>query len=375
MKAARKFGFELEYASNTNHMIAELHRDGLMLTSFAHDYHCTCPECAYTLSGYQPEEDHDCDDHCNDYGCWNEPRHSCDRRACPRRTIPERPARPLSDAPDLRAQRDSTADGEFITRPLDDWDDLQRIAEALTTAATNAGATANARCGLHVHVDTSSDIGETNRYGEQTMIELRLQRRRTVPAAYLAFERYFTEIVAPGASVRKRDMNSTLMEAVRSNISNNYSNPQGWMDMGRGAVDDHILSAINMDRHVDLNWSRRNSTWEFRAMNATNAPWRIELACRMAVAFVEATPQLRDSVESVVRGSKFWPVGCDSPWGEIIRPAFKELPSAHPTKKPVVPFPDFVDILCDVDADLRPLIERQSNFMRTRWAVQVEHAS
>ena len=108
---------------------------------------------------------------------------------------------------------------------------------------------------------------------------------------------------------------------------------------------------------------------------ATNAPWRIELMCRMAVAFVEATPQLRESVESVVRGSKFWPVGCDSPWGEIIRPAFKELPLAHPTKKPVVPFTDFVDILCDVDPDLRPLIERQSNFMRTRWAVHVEHAS
>lgn len=329
--SARKFGFELEYASHAQAMVAELHANGMMKMDYLHDYHCTCPQCQFVE--VQTYDRHD-------------------------RVIYTQPA-------DLRAQRDSTADGEFISRVLDDWDHLTTIVDALTEAARNAQATASARCGLHVHVDTSSD---------QTNTDQRSHSRRIVPAAYLAFERYFTEIVAPGASVRKRDMNSTLMEATRQFASDQYGAAERWMDMGRGAVDDMLLQTIGRDRHVDLNWSRRHETWEFRCFNSTNAAWRIELACRMAVAFVEATPVLRQEVESMVRGSKYWPEGCDSPWGEIIRPAFKQLTPGYPTKRPVVPMERFIDILCDVDADLRPLIERQANFMRTRFARTVECA-
>ncbi len=333
-ESVRKFGFELEYASNARLMLPSLRCDGLMGMDTIHDYHCSCEMCAFTPSERR-----------NSDGEFE-----------------------MLPPYDLRAQRDSTADGEFITRPIEDWDDLQRIADALTSAADRVDATVNSRCGLHVHVDTSSDLQPG---------DPRLQRRHTVPAAYLAFERYFTEIVAPGASVRKRDMNSTLMEAARQWASDNWGSRGStqWMEFGRGQVDDMLIAAIQSDRHVDLNWSRRHGTWEFRVFNATNAAWRIELACRMSVAFVEAAPVLRSKVESVVRGSKFWPEGCDSPWGEIIRPAFSELPAPHPTKRPVVPMEVFIDILCDVDPELRPLIERQANYMRTRFARMVEVAA
>jgi hypothetical protein len=333
MPSARRFGYELEYASGVRNIIPILRAEGFMRTSEPHDYHCTCGDCQFdgTAETFDSDED---------------------------RYVLTGPA-------DLRCQRDSTADGEFITRILDDWNDMRRMTVALTAAASEVGATTSARCGLHVHVDT----------GLTYLNEGRNNRQRIVPAAYLAFERYFTEIVAPGSSVRKRDMNSTLMEATRSYVSDAYGNATTWMDMGRGQVDDLLMQAITRDRHVDLNWSRRHNTWEFRVFNATNAAWRIELACRMAVAFVEAAPQLREEIETQVRGSKYWPEGCDSPWGEIIRPAFSALPAPHPTKKPVVPMERFIDILCDVDPDLRPLIDRQANFMRTRFAKMVESAA
>lgn len=336
----RKFGFELEYASGTTGMFSELHANGLMPMDYAHDYHCRCTQCAFVpMRG--------------------EDRYDDDGRRL-RSTA-------MSKVADLRAQRDSTAETEFITRPISDWDDLQRIVQALTTAATRSGAAVTQRCGLHVHVDTAESDGNE--------VDPRKYRSLIVPAAYLAYERYFTEVIAPGGSVRKRDMNTTLMQAARQWVSDMWgSGYERWTEMGRGAVDEMLRGAIERDRHVDLNWSRTHSTWEFRAMNATNAPWRIELACRMAVAFVEAAPELRAEVERAVRGSKYWPAEADSPWSEIIRPAFSQLPAPHPTKRPVVPMERFIDILCEFDPDLRPLIERQASYMRTRYAVQVTHA-
>lgn len=336
--SVRRFGFELEYASGVAAMIPALNASGLMATTYPHDYHCQCHQCQFTEIDQSYEDD--------DSGEWVE-------RGTP--------------AADLRCQRDSTADGEFITRILDDFDDLDLITNTLTAAATDQAATTSSRCGLHVHVDTMATHFD----------EGRDQRQLIVPAAYLAFERYFTEIVAPGSSIRKRDMNSTLMQATRQYISDSYGRNGGdqWLDWGRGQVDTMLREAIARDRHVDLNFSRRHSTWEFRVFNATNAPWRIELACRLSVAFVEAAPELREAVESAVRGSDLWPAGCDSPWGEIVRPAFSELPAPHPTKRPIVPMSDFIDILCGVDPDLRPLIDRQANFMLTRFAKQVEVAA
>lgn len=333
--SARKFGYELEYASGVNSMLPELHDRGMLGMARPHDYHCSCQDCAYVPTNVEVQAD--------DGSGW---------------------MMQLIEPRDLRCQRDSTADGEFITRPLDDWAEMQSITADLTEVARDRGATTSARCGLHVHVDSQPGDDDAER------------QRKIIPAIYLAFERYFTEIVAPGASVRKRDMNSTLMESARNYVADAYGrhNNTAWMDMSRAQIEDLLLAAIGRDRHVDLNWSRRNSTWEFRVFNATNAAWRIELACRMSVAFIEAAPQLRSLVESTVRGSKLWPEGCDSPWGEIVRPAFSNLTAPQPTKKPVVPMEQFVDILCDVDENLRPLIERQANFMRARYAKMVEVA-
>lgn len=323
--SALTFGFELEYASNARRVVELLYAQGVTKQDHLHRYHCDCNSCAVSPGEVYSERT----------GGY----------------IMRQPA-------DIHCQTDSTADGEFISRILNDWDDLARIAAALTAAATAADATTSFRCGLHVHVGGfPSDA-------------------RVAPN-YLAFERYFTEIIAPGRAQQKRDMNSTLMQSYRQYVADGYTvrHTDAWKDVGRAQINADLLGAIGRDRHVDLNFSRNNQTWEFRVFNATNAAWRIELACRLAVAFVAATPALSELIETAVRGSDLWPAGCDSPWGEIARPAWSALTGPHPTKRPIVPMQAFVDALCAVDPDLVPLIERQINYMRARYAAQVEFAT
>lgn len=341
--SARSFGFEAEYASGADLMSELLYEAGMLGAREQHGYHCDCEHCLVdgTFNVIDPDT--------GDY--------AIDPETGRRKT---RPAWPL------RHQRDSTADGEFITRVLRDWDEAAEIVAALTTAAQDADATTSNRCGLHVHVG-SGDTAEEVAAG--------MSRSRIVPLAYLAFERYFTEIVAPGASIRKRDMNSTLMQALRNYVADNFGGNMRWQDIGRGQAMDILLGTIGRDRHVDLNWSRRHQTWEFRVFNATNAAWRIELACRLSVAFVEQAGVLVRAVEQQVRGSKYWPEECDSPWGEILRPAWSNLPAPHPTKRPVVSMEDFIEILSECDPALRPLIERQRQYMLTRFATQVVPAA
>jgi len=314
--SARTFGFELEYASGANATLRDLYGQGVVKMDHFHRYHCDCVQ------------------------CWVQDRHG--------------EGHPV---PDLHAQTDSSADGEFISRILNDWDDLQRITKQLTEAATSAGATTGPRCGLHVHVGLSGGDREAH---------------RLVASTYLAYERYFSEIVAPGRSQQKRDMNTTLMQAMRSYVVDGYAGgrTEYWKSLGRVTVGDVLAEAIGRDRHVDLNFSRYG-TLEFRVFNATNSAWRIELAARMSVAFVEATPVLAALVEASLRGSTAWPVGCDSPWGEIIRPAWSTLTAPHPTKRPTVTMDSFVDALAEVDPAVRPLIERQRSYMRARYAKQV----
>lgn len=311
--SARTFGFELEYASGALATLRALHAQGVTRMDGFHRYHCDCDQCVVT----------------DRYG---------------------------SPPPDLHAQTDSSADGEFISRVLNDWDDLVDITEKLTSAATLAGATTGPRCGLHIHVGLAGS-GDAN---------------NLIATTYLAYERYFTEIVAPGHSQQKRDMNTTLMQAMRSYVVDGYANggPDYWKQLSRLSSGQVLREAIHRDRHVDLNYSRYG-TAEFRVFNATNSPWRIELAARMSVAFVAAVPELSALVEASLRGSTAWPVGCDSPWGEIMRPAWSSLVAPHPTKRPTVTMDAFVDALADVDPAVRPLIERQRSYMRARYAKQV----
>lgn len=315
--SARTFGFELEYASGATKVAAHLYGSGLSKSDYLHGYHCSCDQCAVVeRHGVKP--------------------------------------------PDIHCQTDSTADGEFITRVLSDWDDFRLIAEGLSEAGTAVGATTGPRCGLHVHVGQRTD-GVADEHNS------------VVPQAYLAYERYFTEIIAPGRSQQKRDMNTTLMQAFRNYVVDGYAGvrPDSWLDIGRPALYAHLLGVIQRDRHVDLNFNTRLGTWEFRVFNATNSAWRMELAARMAVAFVQAAPALGRLVEASVKGSTAWPDGCDSPWGEIARPAWSLLPAPHPTKRPVVSMAAFIDCLSTVDPALRPLIERQRSYMRARYAKMV----
>lgn len=304
----RTFGFELEYSAKALDTLRGLYREGITRMDRFHRYHCDCEHCSVVDRGY-------------------------------------------GQAPLLHAQTDSTADGEFISRVLNDWNELRQITEPLTRIASEVGAQTGPRCGLHVHVGA---------LGSNDIDNLTL-------CAYLAYERFFIEIVAPGRSQQKRDMNTTLMQALRQFAVDNYSPENAWKDLSRSSLGQTLRAVIARDRHVDLNLSRYR-TFEFRSFNATNAAWRIELAARMSVAFVAATPELIALVEKSLRGSKAWPEGCDSPWGEIARPGWSQLVAPHPTKKPTVTMDEFVDCLSAVDPELRPLIERQRSYMRARWA-------
>lgn len=100
----------------------------------------------------------------------------------------------------------------------------------------------------------------------------------------------------------------------------------------------YIREQIGNDRHVDINYSSRYSTFEFRVFNSTTEAWQMELAARLTVAFCKA-----------VNGQHFVP------------PRNIRIPArALQTMQPPLTFDEFVAILTYQDAQLRRLIERQS---------------
>ena len=365
-KALTTFGYELEYASGALGVAEVLARSGLLGEPQLHRYHCGCESCSTMDPVDRRYELIDA----NDGVC---PEYDGDDEDGPRGAVSEmftdnrlRDLRWRAGTRLLHAQTDSTADGEFVTNILDDWGEFSLITNMLTKAANDVGARPGNRCGLHVHVSPG-------RIGVNPS---------QVALAYLAYERYFVEVMAPGASNHKRDMNQTLMEALRQSVTDRYfsgnefvgDGPEAWKSVGLSTARWMAAQVIGRDRHVDLNINHNYGTVEFRTFNSTNAPWRIELACRLAVAFVAATDELVTEVSRAVRGSRYWPEDCDSPWGEIVRPAWSTRPAPRPTKKPVVEFARFLEILSGCDPALMPLIERQAVYMRSRFAREVPAA-
>lgn len=218
-----------------------------------------------------------------------------------------------------RSQRDSTVGTEFITRILHDWATARLAFDVLESAiaAANADHGDNAvsvamNTGLHVHV------GE---HGEWAALLWN----------YLRNERWIHRI-ACGPFADKRDgMNLSLLSVLRD---------RGHRVGKRIMADEGIRTLrdfIGGERHVDLNYSSRTRTFEFRIFNSTTEAWQMELAARFAAAFTR------------------WSAHNYNVYDE----SFVMPRRALPTITPELSLNDFIYAVCCFDEDLRPLIERQ----------------
>jgi len=286
------FGVEVEYTANADgvaHQLARLDWGN----AERHGYHCDCDSCDST----DPE--------------W------------------------------WKYQRDSTVEGEFISGVFDtnNWPTATLAFGVLSDASLRARAVAGPSAGMHIHV---AEVAS------HTAAQF-----PTIAAAYLLTERYVLEIVAPGASRAKREMNCTLGEAVRS-FASDWGGPLS-------ALREHgpfglITAAVYRDKHVDLNYSGRLDTVEFRAYNSTLAAWRMELAARLSVAFFAAAPSLL--VASAAERD------ADDVLADVITTIYD---SDYATKRPLIDMATFTRLLCDHDEALRPLLDRQVRYMRRAW--------
>lgn len=299
----RGFGIESEYASGAQSLIRKLYVDGHAGMDELHRYHCDCDACD-----------------------------------------------PASEYP-WRGQRDSTVDGEIISHIFHTnyWDFASAAINVLCETARSVDCTTSASTGMHIHVAVDNDEGDEAKVG-------------MVALAYLLTERFFTEIVAPGSSRSKREMNTTLMQAFRSYISE-YATGSLAEFLDERSTDNRVwwiknalCAAIARDRHVDFNLSTTHPTFEFRAFNATLAEWRMELAARISVAFVERADEIVQLSDDASRQG----LPADISQG---------VGSRFPTKRPLITMRTFVDVLCDYDPNIRALINRQTMFMRRRYRI------
>lgn len=304
-------GFEFEVASGADEVINELYERGeeVMRTEELHSYHCGCSDCAV----------------------W--PRTGYDGNDQPYAIPP----------PMFHAQRDSSCGGEFITKVLDDFEDTRWASQVLMDALRAANASVNNNCGLHVHVSAAglSKVGGEYRWGSSG----------NVPLAYLLVERYIAELIAPGATRNKRDMNRTLLQALRDYLGSDRAWAENCSESW-ASVNSTLQSAIDADRHVDLNISGNNNTYEFRVFNATTHAWRINLACRLSVAFVERHQDIIAACTENMESSDLVTIIMGRRW---------------PTMRPRISMGRFIDILSQDDEELRRLMLRQCLFVRQQY--------
>lgn len=233
------FGFESEFARNAEPLAVELHRRGMTGDSLLHGWHCDCDYCS---GGYEY---------------------------------------PLS------VQRDSTVDGEVISRPFTDWEEARAVMVTLQQAAVEVDAEPGENAGLHVHVQRPH----------------RVNFRAEAFLAYLAWEPALTTL-AQGRFPYLRAMN----RMVRADIGSYLYNAGDNVTRDAGPTIDRLVQALKddpgdmdaremarrlygwhyeNDRHSHLNLKTRFQTWEFRIWNSTRSAWRIELACRLAQAWTQ----------------------------------------------------------------------------------------
>lgn len=220
--------------------------------------------------------------------------------------------RPDHDAPALHAQRDSSCNGEFISRILthgetghDGLGPLDIMA-ALETAAVEVDAEPGMGSGCHVHVG-NRHLTRRDEFDGRVVNDA----GREAFWAYLRWERVLIKLAA-GRFQTQRAANYEVLTSVTDYLRNHYQTGSGIgpatvahleagdeLDVVKAiAYDSHYRS----DRHSNLNLRTGKPTWEFRLWNSTRAAWRMELWTRLSVALVDpAVVQTLNEAELVHR--------------------------------------------------------------------------
>lgn len=215
-----------------------------------------------------------------------------------------------------RYQHDSTVDGEFITRVIGDWATLDWAIRSLGAAVKKVNKAgeypvhADTQTGLHVHVG-----GFDQYYLSDTV------------GRYLLYERYVQWLGSGESRDKRPGMNITALNAIREL---GQTRPGDTLTANTGG--EMVVQQFRNDRHVDINFSRTNSTIEYRVFNSTTQPWQMELAVRLAVFMA----------------SGFLPC-----------PEFTMPRVPLQTLQPPIPFSEFVAHFIRFDPNAEALVRRQ----------------
>lgn len=211
----------------------------------------------------------------------------------------------------LKANRDSSCDGEIISKVFLDMDEARPVFELLQRGAVAVDAEPGYSSGLHVHIDAGY---------------IPSQHRRRAFAEFLRWTYVFSSLAA-GRFEYLRDNNANPLDSASSVLR---GVPGPWTEMdreiydverdeyvpnpdwkpprGRWNIADAVQAVSRMsdtdrdtwagllldhnsrsDRHSYLCTNTRYGTWEFRIFNSTRSAWRMELFCEMARAW--ASPE------------------------------------------------------------------------------------
>lgn len=239
------FGFEAEFNTNANAVIAHLHRHDYSGDSRLHSYHCDCEYCEFD-NGYA-----------------------------------------------FRGQTDSSCSGEVISDICRDSRQGREWMDALEAAAIYVDAEPGFNSGFHVHVGME-DAGRDHRaacFYEIVRWEPVLQRiaggrwaaqrpdmnttvRNCLNHSYEWLRQRFDEAIT---TARVLEVEATVTTGVDERCG-------GLPELRRYLYEQHLSS----DRHSNLNIAVRNHpTWEFRLWNSTRVAWRMEMFAGLSVALVD----------------------------------------------------------------------------------------
>jgi hypothetical protein len=320
------FGFEAEFSSGVDRLITLLTERGFARQEDGrlHGYHCDCTGC-----------------------------------------------RALHSVP-FRAQRDSSCGGEIISGIFSDdqWPRATEAMHALQEAALDVDASIDMNCGMHVHIG-GDDIAST----------------LTLPMAWLGLEPILWEHVADGAWGRRRGSQNVLLS---QSIVDMMYNSRLWERYGRYpcaeadldaegpelqreyAIDFHQkLSQMSWDRHCDLALAGHGGVYEMRIFNATRVAWRIELACRLAVALSDP-----DVAQRFCDKTEEWLFGGRRTLGtrmQSLRQGYRRSGRQYSSREmpPLladlpISFDDFMGEMRDFDDRLGELLVKQTGYSAAR---------
>lgn len=250
------FGFEAEFEVATPEMVAHIRQlDRQMIgDSELHRYHCECRSCAVIPVTDESDERYDGSDY----------------------VFP------------LRAQRDSTCAGELISKVFNSIDEAIPVFQVMEAAALEVDAEPGFTSGLHVHVGID---GISRSHLDTAFYE------------WLRWENAFIRL-ATGRFAYLRDMNRSVRSELQYHIEEQvnlhfrgqnyerYPTTSEFVHLAR--TNNDVKNSLHQshrrnDRHTALCVLTRYNTWEFRIWNSTRSAWRMELACRFSMAFMDAS--------------------------------------------------------------------------------------